>query len=79
MKFLKTTDANLQKGITVIDKNGANCVKKQYDSITDMPKDEMIMYIADAFNGTPDVSDLWARNCIDGLSILHKNKNAHQR
>lgn len=79
MNFVKTTGPNLQKGITVIDRNNGVCTRRRYDSILDMPKEEMIMYIANAFAETPDMSDMWARSCIESMAMLNRTKNMNAR
>jgi hypothetical protein len=73
MNFIRRTTPDLQKDICVIENaNGERVIKENYGSILDMPREEMMMYIAQAFAETPEMSELWARQCIESVKMRSK-------
>ena len=75
MTFIKTTSKDSEKCITVVENN---IIKGNYGSLLDMPREEMMLYIAQAFSETPDVAEIWAHQCAENLANANRVRNARQ-
>ncbi|MBR4806567.1 MAG: hypothetical protein IKZ64_01965 [Alphaproteobacteria bacterium] len=79
MNFIRTTTPDLHKDISVIEnKGGESIIKGNYSSILDMPKEEMMIYITQAFAETPEMSELWARQCMETVAMRNRAIARHQ-
>ncbi|MBP5485418.1 MAG: hypothetical protein J6Y07_01795 [Alphaproteobacteria bacterium] len=65
MIFIKTTNADLQKGITIVDENGH---KRRVNSILDLSDEERMALLASAYSESPEMSELWARCCKESVT-----------
>ena len=69
MRFIRTTTPDLKKDIAVVENS---VIKGTYGSILDMPYEERMIYIAQAFAETPDLSELWAWQCMETVAMQNR-------
>ena len=74
MTFFKTTSKNSEKCITVVENS---VIRGNYGSLLDMSREDMMMYIAQAFSETPDVAEIWARQCAENLANMRRQTYQH--